>query len=80
MRGDEVVLEFELLVGNANLAYVSKAMGHSSIKTTVDIYGHLVPGANRHLVDRLDATASGKSATPAQPDPANTESSEAVGA
>ena len=31
-------------------------MGHSSIKTTVDVYGHVVPGANRHEVDKLDAT------------------------
>ena len=29
-------------------------MGHSSIKVTVDIYGHLVPGANRAAVNRLD--------------------------
>jgi hypothetical protein len=29
-------------------------MGHSSISTTVDVYGHLVPGANKHEVDKLD--------------------------
>jgi hypothetical protein len=29
-------------------------MGHSSIKVTVDIYGHLLPGANRAAVNRLD--------------------------
>jgi integrase len=29
-------------------------MGHSSIQVTVDIYGHLIPGANRQAVDRLD--------------------------
>jgi integrase len=29
-------------------------MGHHSIKITVDIYGHLVPGANKQAVDRLD--------------------------
>ena len=28
-------------------------MGHSSIKVTFDIYGHLVPGANRVAVDGL---------------------------
>ena len=37
-----------------SLAYVKDQLGHSSIKVTVDIYGHLVPGANRHPVDRLD--------------------------
>jgi hypothetical protein len=29
-------------------------MGHSSIQVTVDIYGHLIPGANVSFVDRLD--------------------------
>jgi len=42
-------------------------MGHSSIQVTVDIYGHLIPGANRQAVDRLDdatdATVRNLSAT-----------------
>jgi hypothetical protein len=29
-------------------------MGHHSIQVTVDIYGHLVPEANRKAVDRVD--------------------------
>ena len=29
-------------------------MGHASVQTTVDIYGHLVPGSNRNAVNRLD--------------------------
>ena len=33
-------------------------MGHSSIQITVDIYGHLVPGANISFVDRLDSLSS----------------------
>src|SRR5258705_13336687 len=33
-------------------------LGHSSIKVTVDLYGHLVPGANRSAVDRLAAATS----------------------
>jgi integrase len=33
---------------------VKEQMGHSSIKVTVDIYGHLVPGGNRQAVDKLD--------------------------
>ena len=48
-------------------------MGHSSIQGTVDIYGHLIPGANVSFVDRLDSIAEVKpetswqqSATPAQ--------------
>ena len=34
--------------------YVKEQMGHASIQTTVDIYGHLVPGSNRNEVNRLD--------------------------
>jgi integrase len=45
-----------LLIQNGeSLAYVKEQLGHSSIKTTVDIYGHLVPGANRQAVNRLPA-------------------------
>jgi len=29
-------------------------LGHASIQLTVDTYGHLIPGANRQAVDRLD--------------------------
>jgi hypothetical protein len=39
-----------------NPAYVKAQMGHHSIKVTVDIYGDLVPGANRGAVDRLDVS------------------------
>jgi integrase len=54
-----------LLIQNcAPLAYVKDQLGHSSIKVTVDIYGHLVPGANRQEMNRLPSL---KSATPAQP-------------
>jgi hypothetical protein len=34
--------------------YVKEQMGHSSIQVTVDIYGHLIPGANVSFVDKLD--------------------------
>jgi hypothetical protein len=27
---------------------VSRQLGHSSIAVTVDLYGHFVPGADRH--------------------------------
>lgn len=33
---------------------IFEQMGHSAIDVTVDTYGHLVPGGNRHAVDRLD--------------------------
>ena len=36
------------------MVYVRDQMGHHSIKITVDIHGHLVPGANKATLDRLD--------------------------
>lgn len=51
-----------------SLAYIRDQLGHHSIQITVDNYGHLVPGANRKAVNRLDNLGqTGKSATPAQP-------------
>jgi integrase len=43
-----------LLSGKESPTYVQEQMGHSSIKVTVDIYGHPVAGANRQAVDKLD--------------------------
>lgn len=42
------------LDGRESSPYVKEQMGHSSIHVTVDVYGHLIPGANRQAVDRLD--------------------------
>jgi len=58
-----------LIANGESLAYVKDQMGHHSIQITVDTYGHLVPGANRQAVNRLDdPNWRGKSATPAQPE------------
>jgi integrase len=43
-----------LIQHRESLVYVRDQMGHSSIKVTIDTYGHLVPGANRQAVNRLD--------------------------
>ncbi|MHB8833431.1 MAG: tyrosine-type recombinase/integrase [Desulfobacteria bacterium] len=43
-----------LLANGEPLSYVKEQMGHSSIQITVDVYGHLEPGANREAVNRLD--------------------------
>ena len=51
-----------------SLAYIRDQLGHHSIQITVDNYAHLIPGANREAVNRLDNLGNpGKSATPAQP-------------
>ena len=64
-----------LIQQGESLAYIKDQLGHSSIKLTVDTYGHMIPGANRAAVDRLDDTAvptendseQDQSATSAQP-------------
>jgi integrase len=43
-----------LIQHGESLAYVRDQLGHHSIKITVDTYGHLIPGANKAAVDRLD--------------------------
>ena len=50
-----------LLIQNGeSLAYVKDQLGHSSIKLTVDVYGHLVPGANRQAVNKLPSLDDSK--------------------
>lgn len=39
-------------------SYVKDQLGHSSIKMTVDVCGHLVPGAKRQAVNRLPTVNS----------------------
>ncbi len=51
----------QLIQSGASIMYVKEQMGQSSIQVTVDIYGHLIPGANASFVDRLDVV-------PAQPE------------
>ncbi len=37
-----------------NVADVSKQLGHHSVKFTMDIYYHWIPGGNKNEVDGLD--------------------------
>jgi integrase len=43
-----------LIQQGEGLPYIRDQLSHSSIKITVDTYGHLVPGGNRQAVDKLD--------------------------
>ena len=47
-----------LIALGESLKYIQVQLGHSSIVVTADIYGHLIPGANRAAVDKLDADES----------------------
>ncbi len=42
-----------LIQQGASLTYVKEQLGRASIQLTVDIYGHLIPGADVSFVDRL---------------------------
>jgi integrase len=44
-----------LLTMGQSPVYVKEQLGHSSIKMTVDVYGHLIPSSNRDAVNRLDS-------------------------
>ena len=44
-----------LLEAGEPMLYVKEQLGHSTIQTTVDLYGHVKPGENREAVDRLAA-------------------------
>ncbi len=44
----------QLYEHHAPIQYVSEQLGHSSIKITVDTYGHPRQGTNITLADRLD--------------------------
>ena len=45
-------MNFRIGAGH-NIADVSKQLGHSSIRLTIDIYYHWIPGANRSEVNEL---------------------------
>ena len=53
-----------LIQDGASLPYVKEQMGHSSIQITVDVYGHLIPGANIAWVDRLDVETTQHQSAP----------------
>lgn len=44
----------QLLQAGAPIHYVKDQLGHSSIATTVDLYGHCQPGVNRAAINKLD--------------------------
>jgi len=52
-----------LLMNGESPAYVRDQMGHSSIKVTVDVYGHFIPGANRAAVNKLPSLGALKAKT-----------------
>jgi integrase len=44
-----------MIAAGVNAKALSQFMGHSSIKITFDLYGHLMPGSEREAAGMLDA-------------------------
>ena len=55
-----------LIDAGANPKAIQKAMGHSKIQTTFDVYGHLLPGSHDDVRARMDAYLLGATEDPAQ--------------
>ena len=66
-----------MLRRGVRIAYVSKQLGYSSIQITVDLYGHFIPGADRHhvegLAEAIEEAGRQLTATQPQPEPASTK-------
>jgi len=50
-----------------NIADVSKQLGHHSVKFTMDVYYHWIPGAKKSEVDELDNLGDEKPTHPSAP-------------
>jgi len=48
-----------LLEASEELGVVSKVLGHSSIGTTANVYGHLTPAMSQRVADRMDGIIRG---------------------
>ena len=47
---------------------LQEILGHASITTTLDLYGHLYPGEMDRYADRLDGAATASDAAKMRPD------------
>ena len=54
-----------MLAGGVDVAVVSKRMGHSSVRLTVDTYSHLLQGVGRQAADAAEALVRPRVTTPA---------------
>ena len=48
-----------LLENGEELANISKLLGHSSLATTADFYGHLTPAIGRRAAEKMGAILAG---------------------
>ena len=55
---------------------LQEILGHASITTTLDLYGHLYPGDMDRYADRLDSAAGDASKAKMRPDDDNDDQGE----
>jgi hypothetical protein len=48
-----------MIAQGANIKFIQSQLGHASIQTTLDRYGHLLPEVQRGVGERLDAAVFG---------------------
>ena len=48
----------QLIAANVNIKTIQKRIGHASIKTTLDTYGHLLPGMDEAAAEAIEGTIS----------------------
>jgi integrase len=56
-----------------NLSVVKDRLGHDDIRTTINIYGHLLPSVDEALADGLDALYGTDNVTPLRPEQEDAE-------
>ena len=53
-----------LIAGGAPLPHIQARLGHESITTTIDTYGHLLPAGDELISDIVDAVMNGEQVRP----------------
>ncbi len=48
-----------LIAQGENIKYIQSQLGHASVQTTLDRYGHLLPATHKEAAQRLDQTLFG---------------------
>jgi integrase len=56
-----------LIAAGEHPKVIAQRVGHASIRTTLDNYGHLFDGLDESAADRLDAIRSGSSVSDSRP-------------
>jgi len=49
-----------LIAQGENIKFIQSQLGHASIQTTMDRYGHILPNANHGVGERLDKSVFGE--------------------